>query len=95
MSAAASPVSLVIPRGYVGLLGIVPILIGGKKLFDRYRKCDRTEKSLEHHSDARNRLRKENDRGATERNGHVHGVGTAHLHLTNWTPSLNLLYREQ
>ena len=38
-----------IPRAYVGLLGIVPILIGLKKLFDLYRKRDRTEKSLEHH----------------------------------------------
>lgn len=55
VSVAASLVSLVIPRNYIGLLGIVPILIGGKRLFDLYRKCDGTEESLEHHSDAKNR----------------------------------------
>jgi cadmium resistance protein CadD (predicted permease) len=52
VSVAASLLSLVIPRIYVGLLGIVPILIGLKKLFDLYRKRDRTEEDLEQHSDA-------------------------------------------
>jgi len=27
-------------------------LIGGKKLFELYQQCDRTEETLEHHSDA-------------------------------------------
>jgi cadmium resistance protein CadD (predicted permease) len=52
VSVVASLLSLVLPRAYVGLLGIVPILIGLKKLFDLYRKRDGTEESLEHHSDA-------------------------------------------
>lgn len=47
VSLAASMLSLVVPRAYVGLLGILPILIGLKKLFDLYRKRDRTEGSLE------------------------------------------------
>src|SRR5260370_313128 len=50
MSVAASLVSLVIPRTYVGLLGIVPILIGVKKVFDLYRTRDGTEESLEYRS---------------------------------------------
>jgi cadmium resistance protein CadD (predicted permease) len=45
-SAAASLLSLVIPRAYVGLLGVVPILIGLKKLFDLYRKRDGTEERV-------------------------------------------------
>jgi cadmium resistance protein CadD (predicted permease) len=48
-SVAASLLSLAIPRAYIGLLGVIPILIGGKKLFELYRQCDRTEESLEHH----------------------------------------------
>jgi cadmium resistance protein CadD (predicted permease) len=52
VSVAASLLSLVLPRAYVGLLGIVPILIGLKNLFDLYRKRERTEESLEQHSDA-------------------------------------------
>lgn len=43
LSLAASLLSLQIPRAYVGLLGVVPILIGGKRLFDLFRKRDRTE----------------------------------------------------
>jgi cadmium resistance protein CadD (predicted permease) len=50
VSVAASLLSLVVPRAYVALLGIVPILIGLKKLFDLYGKRDRTEESLKHHS---------------------------------------------
>ena len=52
VSVAASLLSLIIPRAFVGLLGLVPILIGLKKLFDLYRKRDRTEEDLEQHSDA-------------------------------------------
>jgi cadmium resistance protein CadD (predicted permease) len=51
-SVAASLLSLVIPRAYIGLLGAVPIFIGGKKLFELYEQRNRTEKSLEHRSDA-------------------------------------------
>jgi cadmium resistance protein CadD (predicted permease) len=51
VSVTASLLSLVIPRAYVGLLGVVPILIGARKLFDLYRQRDRTEESLEHHPD--------------------------------------------
>jgi cadmium resistance protein CadD (predicted permease) len=52
-SMAASLLSLVIPRAYIGLLGVIPILIGGKKLFELYRQRDRTEETLEHHSDTK------------------------------------------
>jgi cadmium resistance protein CadD (predicted permease) len=31
---------------------VIPILIGGKKLFELYHQRDRTEETLEHHSDA-------------------------------------------
>jgi cadmium resistance protein CadD (predicted permease) len=41
---------LKIPYAYVGLLGVFPILIGGKHLFDLYRKRGRTENDLEHQS---------------------------------------------
>jgi cadmium resistance protein CadD (predicted permease) len=51
-SVAASLLSLVIPRAYIGLLGVIPILIGGKKLFELYQQRDRIEETLEHHSDA-------------------------------------------
>jgi cadmium resistance protein CadD (predicted permease) len=51
-SIAASLLSFVIPRAYIGLLGVIPVLIGGKKLFELYRQRDRTEETLEHHSDA-------------------------------------------
>jgi cadmium resistance protein CadD (predicted permease) len=68
-SVAASLLSLVIPRAYIGLLGVIPILIGGKKLFELYQRRDRTEETLEHHSEA-NR----NGRVATSPwgLGHVH-----------------------
>ena len=52
VSVAASLLSLVAPRTYVGWLGIVPILIGLKKLLDLYRKHEGTEESLEQHPDA-------------------------------------------
>lgn len=51
-SVAASLLSFVIPRAYIGLLGVIPVLIGGKKLFELYRQRDRTEETLEHHFDA-------------------------------------------
>jgi cadmium resistance protein CadD (predicted permease) len=31
---------------------MIPIVIGGKKLFELYQQRDRTEETLEHHSDA-------------------------------------------
>ena len=46
-SVAASLLSLVIPRAYVGLLGVFPIFIGGKKLFELYRQRNRTGDSFE------------------------------------------------
>jgi len=50
VSVVGSLLSLVIPRAYVGLLGIVPIFIGAKKRLDLYRHCDKTEETLESHS---------------------------------------------
>jgi len=47
-SVAASLLSLKIPHAYMGLLGVFPILIGGKDLFNVYRKHSRTESHLEH-----------------------------------------------
>src|SRR5258708_30523029 len=44
-SVAASLLSLMIPRAYIGLLGMIPILIGGKKLFDLYPQRDLTEET--------------------------------------------------
>lgn len=52
VSLAASLLSLAIPPAYVGLLGVIPILIGAKKLFDLYRKRDKTEEELESHASA-------------------------------------------
>ncbi|WP_263356595.1 cadmium resistance transporter [Acidicapsa ligni] len=52
VSVAASLLSLVFPRAYIGLLGVVPILIGVNKLFDLYRERNATEESLEHHVNA-------------------------------------------
>jgi cadmium resistance protein CadD (predicted permease) len=46
---AASLLSLVIPRAYIGLLGVIPILIGGKKLFELYQQRGRTEETPGHH----------------------------------------------
>jgi cadmium resistance protein CadD (predicted permease) len=52
VSVVASLLSLMIPRAYIGLLGVIPILIGGKKFFELYQQRDRTEEAPEHHSDA-------------------------------------------
>jgi cadmium resistance protein CadD (predicted permease) len=41
-SVSASMLSLVVPRAYIGLLGIVPILIGAKKLYELFRSRDST-----------------------------------------------------
>jgi cadmium resistance protein CadD (predicted permease) len=52
VSLVASLLSLVIPRPYLGLLGIVAILIGAKKFLDFYRKRDKGQTTLERHSKA-------------------------------------------
>jgi cadmium resistance protein CadD (predicted permease) len=52
VSLAASLLSMVIPRAYFGLLGVVPILIGGKKMHDLYRKRDGTNVEAEYRSNA-------------------------------------------
>jgi cadmium resistance protein CadD (predicted permease) len=56
VSVVASLISLVIPGIYIGLLGIAPIVIGGKKLLDLV--CDRkeTEDPLEHWPETRGRI---------------------------------------
>jgi cadmium resistance protein CadD (predicted permease) len=41
--------ALVISRPYIGLLGIVAITVGAKRLFDLYRNREVTQISLEHH----------------------------------------------
>jgi cadmium resistance protein CadD (predicted permease) len=43
LSIAASLLSLVIPRAYIGLLGIVPIVIGAKRFVELFRGTDGTE----------------------------------------------------
>ena len=57
ISVILSWVSLVIPAGYLRLLGLAPILIGGKKLYDVWRKRDVSEAELETHPVASSRLR--------------------------------------
>jgi cadmium resistance protein CadD (predicted permease) len=52
VSLGASLLSLKIPRTWVGLLGVLPILIGGKKLFDLYRKRQRIGGNAGRFSDA-------------------------------------------
>jgi len=52
VSLVASLLSQVIPRPYLGLLGIVAILIGAKKLVDFYHKGDKGEATLRRHSNA-------------------------------------------
>jgi cadmium resistance protein CadD (predicted permease) len=49
VSMAASLLSVIISRAYIGLLGIVPILIGARRLLELYHERDRTEASLECH----------------------------------------------
>ena len=43
-----SLLALVISRAYIGLLGVVAIGVGAKRLFDLYRNRELTESSLEH-----------------------------------------------
>jgi cadmium resistance protein CadD (predicted permease) len=57
VSVAVSMLSLVIPGAYMGLLGIAPIVIGGKRLLDLYRSRDRTEESLKVHPVSRAYMR--------------------------------------
>jgi cadmium resistance protein CadD (predicted permease) len=52
VSLVASLLSLVIPRPYLGLLGIAAILIGTKKFVDLYRERDKGEATLERPSNA-------------------------------------------
>src|SRR5262249_39073658 len=48
LSLAGSLVSLVIPRAYIGLLGILAIGLGVKRLFDLSRNREATDSNLEH-----------------------------------------------
>jgi cadmium resistance protein CadD (predicted permease) len=50
ISVLASLLSLVIPRAYIGLLGIAPILIGAKKFLELYRRREKTEETLQRHA---------------------------------------------
>ena len=52
VSVAVSLLSLVIPRPYLGLLGVVAVLIGAKKLLNLYRERNKA-KTLEGHSNVR------------------------------------------
>jgi len=45
LSIAASLLSLVIPRAYIGLAGIVPIVIGAKRFIELFRGTDGKEES--------------------------------------------------
>jgi len=53
VSVVASLFSLLIPRPYLGLMGVAPILIGAEKLLDLYREQDNADEILERHSSAR------------------------------------------
>jgi cadmium resistance protein CadD (predicted permease) len=57
VSVIASLLSLAIPRPYLGLLGVAAILIGAKKLLDLFRERDKSEETLESHSNARAKRR--------------------------------------
>jgi len=46
VSVAVSMVSLVIPSAYIGLLGIAPVVIGARKLFDLHRNREKAVESL-------------------------------------------------
>ena len=46
LSVAASLISLVIPRAYIGLVGIVPIVVGAKRFIELFRETDGKEESL-------------------------------------------------
>jgi cadmium resistance protein CadD (predicted permease) len=47
LSVAASLLSLAIPRAYIGLAGIVPIVIGARRFIELFRGTDGKEESLE------------------------------------------------
>jgi cadmium resistance protein CadD (predicted permease) len=49
VSVVASLISLLIPKAYIGLLGVAPVLIGAKKLWDLARGQEETEEELERH----------------------------------------------
>src|SRR5260370_37639252 len=53
VSVVASLLSLVIRRAYRGLMVIAPILRAAKKHVDLYRQRDKTEETLDRHSNAR------------------------------------------
>jgi len=50
VSVAAAQIALIIPSAYVGLLGLAPIAIGSKRLFDLWRGQERGEEELEHYA---------------------------------------------
>lgn len=49
LSVVASLISLLIPRAYIGLLGVAPVVIGAKKLWNLARGQEETEEELERH----------------------------------------------
>ena len=51
-SVVASLVSLVVPREYIGLLGVAPIVIGASQLWNLVRGQEQTEEKLERHPNA-------------------------------------------
>jgi cadmium resistance protein CadD (predicted permease) len=53
VSLLASLLSLVVPRPYLGLLGLVPIIIAAQRLLDLYRHKNQSEAILERHTEAR------------------------------------------
>jgi cadmium resistance protein CadD (predicted permease) len=53
LSLLGSLLSLVIPRPYIGLLGIIAIVLGAKRLFDLSRNHEPSDPSLEHPAPAR------------------------------------------
>ncbi len=52
VSAVASLVSLLVPKAYIGLLGVFPIVIGANQLRHLLRGEEETEGELERHPDA-------------------------------------------
>src|SRR5580658_3538676 len=57
VSLAGSLLTLVFSRAYVGLFGIVAIVLGAKKLFDLYRNRNHPETGLVRHDDLRSNTR--------------------------------------
>ena len=51
VSLIASLLSLVIPRAYIGLLGLGPIAIGTKRIHDLYHESHRSNETVEQHAD--------------------------------------------